>query len=110
MNATMWQGFQFSKRVERLASSPIHDAAAKSKVLRSTGKDIINLAVAVPEFTYTADLERKTHEAMQQATMNFGAVEGEPDAINAVIHKFERENGLKYAADQVIICNGGKEV
>ena len=110
MNATMWEGFQFSKRVERLASSPIHDAAAKSKVLRSKGKDIINLAVAVPEFTYTADLERKTHEAMQQATMNFGAVEGEPDAINAVIQKFERENGLKYAADQVIICNGGKEV
>lgn len=105
-----FSGFQFSKRVERLASSPIHDAAAKSKALRAKGREILNLAVAVPEFLYSEELERKTAEAMNSATMQFGAVEGEPETIAAIIQKFERENQLTYANDQVIICNGGKEV
>lgn len=105
-----FSGFQFSRRVKRLASSPIHDAAAKSKALRAKGTDILNLAVAVPEVIYTPELEKMAQEAMQHATMQFGAVEGEPEAIQAVLNKFARENSLHYAADQVIICNGGKEV
>lgn len=106
----MFKGFQFSQRVERLASSPIHDAAAKSKTLRAKGRDIINLAVAVPEFLYDAEVEKKTLAALHGATMQFGAVEGEPETIEAIRHKFERENHLSYSPEQVIICNGGKEV
>ena len=106
----MFTGFTFSKRVERLATSPIHAAGAKVKQLRGTGKDIINLAVAVPEFTYSTALEKRTQEAMHSATMQFGAVEGEPETIAAIIQKFERENELHYTSEQVIICNGGKEV
>lgn len=106
----MFNGFTFSKRVERLATSPIHAAGEKVKQLRGKGKDIINLAVAVPEFTYSTALEKRTQEAMHSATMQFGAVEGEPETIAAILQKFERENGLHYTAEQVIICNGGKEV
>lgn len=105
-----FSGFQFSKRVERLASSPIHDAAAKSKALRAGGREVVNLAVGVPEFTFTQALEQKALDAMHMATKFFGAVEGEPETIAAILKKFERENGLTYTKDQVIICNGGKEV
>lgn len=106
----MFKGFTFSKRVERLATSPIHEAGARVKQLKSKGKDIINLAVAVPEFTYSTALEKRTQEAMHSATMQFGAVEGEPETIAAIIQKFGRENNLQYTPEEVIICNGGKEV
>lgn len=106
----MFKGFTFSKRVERLASSPIHDAAARSKALRAKGREVVNLAVGVPEFTFAQALEQKALEAMHNATKFFGAVEGEPETIRAIIQKFERENELHYTPEQVIICNGGKEV
>ena len=35
---------------------------------------------------------------------------GIPELREAICRKFERDNGLSYTPDQVLVCNGGKQV
>src|SRR5690606_21104280 len=66
--------------------------------------------VSRPEYLLPKELEEKTDDAMRNAKMDFGAVEGEPGLIKAIIKKFKRENNFICTADEIIVCNGGKEV
>jgi aspartate aminotransferase len=105
-----WQGFQFSKRVMRLVDSPVHASSAHARKMSEIGPQVIDFVVGSPEFRLPKELERKTDAAMKSAKMEFGAVEGEPGLIRAIIDKFARENGIKATSDEIIVCNGGKEV
>lgn len=105
-----WQGFQFSKRVMRLVDSPVHASSAHARKMRHLGTEVMDFVVGSPEFLLPKALEEKADAAMKGAKMEFGAVEGEPGLIKAIIKKFERENGITCTADEIIVCNGGKEV
>lgn len=103
--------FEFSKRANNLESAAIHDAAAKLRKVAEAGGKTYNFITGAVGFGLPEDVLASTNEAIIAAPLgNFGAVGGQPDTVQAILRKFERENGIAGNAKQVIVCNGGKEV
>ena len=48
--------------------------------------------------------------AIGEGKTKYPPLTGIPELREAICRKLERENGLRYAPDQVLVCNGGKQV
>ncbi len=102
---------KFSERASRLESAAIHRTKAVIAERKQRGLDSYNFVTGAVEFAMPEALQRRSDEAMRKAVLgDFGAVGGQADTIDAVLEKFERENGIKGKRSEVIVCNGGKEV
>jgi aspartate aminotransferase len=71
---------ELSNRVNAIKPSPTLAISARAAQLKAEGKDIVNLGVG-----------------------------GTPSLKQAVAAKFKRDNGLDYAAKQILVSRGGKQ-
>ena len=97
-----------SRRVQAIKPSPTLAITAHAKALRDAGKDIIGLGAGEPDFDTPEHIKQAAIEAIQQGFTKYTAVDGIPELKTAVIGKFQRDNGLSYALDQVLVSCGGK--
>lgn len=100
---------ELSSRVQRVQPSPTLVIAATASRLRREGKDIIGLATGEPDFDTPDHIKVAAIEAIQAGQTKYTAVDGTVSLKAAVAEKFERDNSLKYAADQVLVSTGAKQ-
>lgn len=98
-----------SDRVQRIKPSPTLAVSNRAAELRAAGKDIIGLGVGEPDFDTPDHIKQAAIEAIQQGKTKYTAVGGTPSLKKAVIDKFQRENGLSYDAEQILVSCGGKQ-
>ena len=102
---------KFSDRANRLESAAIHRTKAVIAERKARGLESYNFVTGAVEFSMPEALQQRSDEVLHKAVLgDFGAVGGQADTIDAILAKFERENGIKGSRNQVIVCNGGKEV
>jgi aspartate aminotransferase len=77
--------------------------------LKAEGKDIIGLGVGEPDFDTPQHIKDAAIAAIHAGFTKYTAVGGTPSLKKAVIDKFQRENGLSYAANQILVSCGGKQ-
>jgi len=97
-------------RLDRIKPSPSSTATARVKELRAAGREIIGLTVGEPDFDTPPHIVEAAYEAMKTGRTRYTVVDGTPELKRAVREKFERENGLVYAQDEVSVANGGKQI
>jgi aspartate aminotransferase len=90
------------------SSTLAFDARAKEMVRR--GIDVVAMTAGEPDFQPPAHVLAAAHEAIDQGRTKYTANDGTVELRQAVAAKFQRENGLTYAPDQVLVSNGGKQV
>ena len=90
------------------SSTLAFDARAKEMVRR--GIDVVAMTAGEPDFQPPAHVLAAAHEAIDQGRTKYTANDGTMELRQAVAAKFQRENGLTYAPDQVLVSNGGKQV
>ncbi len=100
---------RLSDRVERIKPSPTLAITARAKALRAEGRDIIGLGAGEPDFDTPEHIKRAAIEAIEAGFTKYTAVDGTPELKRAIIAKFERDNGLHYAPDQILVSCGGKQ-
>ncbi|NTV94989.1 MAG: pyridoxal phosphate-dependent aminotransferase [Thiobacillus sp.] len=100
---------ELSQRVRNIKPSPTLAISARAAQLKAEGKDIINLGVGEPDFDTPAHIRAAGIEAINKGFTRYTAVGGTPSLKKAVIDKFKRENGLTYAANQILVSCGGKQ-
>ncbi|HHJ20837.1 MAG TPA: pyridoxal phosphate-dependent aminotransferase, partial [Gammaproteobacteria bacterium] len=100
---------ELSSRVQRVQPSPTLVIAATASRLRREGKDIIGLATGEPDFDTPDAIKVAAIEAIQSGQTKYTAVDGTVGLKTAVAAKFERDNGLKYAPDQILVSTGAKQ-
>lgn len=100
---------ELSQRVRNIKPSPTLAISARAAQLKAEGKDIINLGVGEPDFDTPEHIRAAGIEAINKGFTRYTAVGGTPSLKKAVIDKFQRENGLTYAANQVLVSCGGKQ-
>ncbi len=100
---------QLSRRVQNIKPSPTLAVAAKAAKLKAEGKDIIGLGVGEPDFDTPQHIKDAGIAAIHAGFTKYTAVGGTPSLKKAVVDKFKRENGLEYAANQVLVSCGGKQ-
>ncbi len=97
-----------SKRVLELEESPTMAIMAKAKALRGEGKDIIGFTVGEPDFDTPQNIKEAAKRAIDAGHTKYTPVGGITELKEAIIGKFERDNGLKYKPTEILVSCGGK--
>ncbi len=98
-----------SSRVQRIKPSPTLAVTARAAELRAAGRDVIGLGAGEPDFDTPDHIKQAAINAIQQGKTKYTAVGGTPELKQAVIDKFQRDNGLTYTAEQILVSCGGKQ-
>lgn len=109
MNATATK-----ERLSPVASAMVESAtlrmARRSRELRAQGIDIVDLSLGEPDQDPPAFAVEAAARAVAENKWNkYPPVNGFLDVRQAIAAKFERDNGLHYTADQIVVSNGAKQ-
>ena len=100
---------EIAARVSRVKPSPTVALTGRVAKLKAEGKDIIGLGVGEPDFDTPAHIAEAGIEAIRKGFTRYTAVEGIPELKDAIIGKFQRDNGITYARPQILVSTGAKQ-
>ena len=87
------------------ATSAVLGLAAE---LREAGRDVISLGAGEPDFDTPDHIKEAAIEAIKAGETKYTAIDGTSQLKAAIQRKFERDNGLSYAAEQILVSCGAK--
>ena len=96
--------------LDRVKPSATIAVTDKARVLKAAGRNVIGLGAGEPDFDTPDNIKDAAIKAIQAGKTKYTAVDGIPELKEAIIGKFQRENGLTYKPNQVIVGVGGKQV
>jgi aspartate aminotransferase len=100
---------ELSERVKRVKPSPTLAVTTRARELKAAGKDVIGLGAGEPDFDTPDHIKQAAIEAIQNGFTKYTAVDGTPELKKAIIAKFDKDNGLKFQPDQILVSCGGKQ-
>ena len=100
---------QLSDRVQNIKPSPTLAVTNRAAELRAAGKDIIGLGAGEPDFDTPKHIKDAAIKALDNGFTKYTAVDGTPSLKKAIIDKFQRDNGLSYEPNQILVSCGGKQ-
>jgi aspartate aminotransferase len=83
--------------------------SAMATELRAQGRPIIDLGAGEPDFDTPDHIKAAAVEAIRLGQTKYTPVEGTSSLKKAIIDKFQRENGLEYGPDQIVVSCGAKQ-
>lgn len=96
-------------RVRRIKPSPTLAVTAKAGELKAQGKDVLSLGAGEPDFDTPAHVKAAGEKAIRDGFTKYTPVGGTPSLKKAIAAKHQRDNGLEYAANQILVSCGGKQ-
>src|SRR5690625_1442714 len=99
---------ELSKRVQALSPSSTLAISAKAKELRESGYDVMGLGVGEPDFNTPTYILEAAKQAMDEGLTKYTPSGGIPELKNAIIEKFQTDNGLSYDTNEIIVTVGAK--
>ena len=100
---------QLSDRLNRLAPSATLAMSQKSSEMKAQGVDVINMSVGEPDFMTPEPIKEAGKKAIDDNFSKYSPVPGYSALRNAISKKLKAENGLDYAASEIIVGTGGKQ-
>lgn len=99
-----------STALSRVKPSATLAADQKGRELKAAGRDIISLAAGEPDFDTPDNIKEAAIKAIRDGKTKYTNVDGIVELKEAIVAKFQRENGLSYKTSQVNVSPGGKPV
>jgi len=99
-----------SAALSRVKPSATLAADGKARDLKAAGKDVIGLAAGEPDFDTPDNIKEAAIKAIRDGKTKYTNVDGIVELKQAIVDKFQRENGLTYKTSQVNVSPGGKPV
>lgn len=100
---------KIADRLTRIEQSASSLASQKARAMRAEGRDVIALSAGEPDFPTPDHVIEAAFEAARTGQTRYTNAAGTPELKQAIIGKFERENGLIYSEDEVMASTGGKQ-
>ena len=97
-----------TQRINTLSESITIAVSTLAQELKAEGKDVLSFSAGEPDFDTPQVIKDAGIKAIEEGFTKYTAVDGIPELKKAVIEKLERDNGLKYDMNQVIVNNGAK--
>jgi aspartate aminotransferase len=98
-----------SKRVLDMKESATLAMARKSREMKESGIDIINLSLGEPDFDTPENIKNADKKALDAGDTKYTPVSGTKGLREAICRKFKRENNLDFTFDQIVVSNGAKQ-
>ena len=99
-----------AQRLSRIKPSPTNVLTGKVAELKREGRDIIGLGAGEPDFDTPNNIKLAAAAAIDAGQTKYTPIPGTLALREAICAKFQRDNGLNYTPDQVIVSCGGKQV
>lgn len=95
--------------MQRIRPSATVGITAKAGRLREQGRDIISLSAGEPDFGTPEHVRAAALDAIERGDTKYTAVDGSSELKLAIVAKLERDNGLAYTPEQVLVSSGAKQ-
>jgi aspartate aminotransferase len=99
---------KISKRAADVPSSATLAVTARAKELKAKGVDVVDFGAGEPDFDTPDFIKEAAIKALKAGKTKYTAESGIVELRTAIAAKLEKENGLKYTPEQVIVNIGGK--
>jgi aspartate aminotransferase len=99
-----------SAALDRVKPSATIAVTDKARALKAAGRNVIGLGAGEPDFDTPANIKLAAIHAIEAGKTKYTDVGGIPELKEAIAGKFQRENGLTYKPNQIIVGTGGKQV
>ena len=97
-----------SDRISEIVESQTLAMTKRSRELKATGVDVINLSIGEPDFDTPQHIIEAAYQAMLDGYTHYPPVSGLPELRTAIAQKLKRENGFHFEAENIIVSNGAK--
>ena len=99
---------KIGKKTQGIKPSVTLALAAKAQVLRAEGVDLVNFTAGEPDFDTPQRIKDAAIEALKKGMTKYTDVRGIEPLRVAIVEKYQREYGLTYTKDEVLVSCGGK--
>ena len=99
---------RLSDRANAIKPSVTLAVTAKAQAMRAQGIDVVNFGAGEPDFATPVRIREAAVKAMEQGMTKYTEVRGIEPLRQAISEKYQREYGLKYSPDEVVVSCGGK--
>ena len=99
---------KLSGRIKAIKPSITLALAAKTLELRAQGLDVINFTAGEPDFDTSDRIKEAAVEALKRGMTKYTDVRGIVSLREAIVEKYQRDYGLRYDRDEVLVSCGGK--
>lgn len=97
-----------SNRAKNLKPSPTLAINAKAKSMQAQGIHVISFGAGEPDFDTPDHIKAAAIKAIEEGFTKYTPVGGTDELKDAIIKKFQRDNGLTYKRSEIIASCGGK--
>ncbi len=97
-----------SQKISKVSPSSTLAIDSKFKAMKAEGIDVVGFGAGEPDFDTPDYIKEAAIRAIQEGKTKYTPASGTLELRKAICEKFQRENGLTYTPDQIIVSNGAK--
>ncbi len=97
-----------SQRAKAVAPSATLAVTNRAKELKAQGIDVVGFGAGEPDFDTPEYIKEAAIKALKEGKTKYTPAAGIPELRAAIAKKLEKDNGLKYAPEQIVVNIGGK--
>ena len=97
-----------SERMSRVMPSATSAVLGLAAELREAGRPVISLGAGEPDFDTPDHIKQAAIQAIHDGETKYTAIDGTSHLKAAIQRKFERDNQLSYAPEQILVSVGAK--
>jgi aspartate aminotransferase len=99
---------KISQRARNTAPSPTLGITARARQLKAQGIDVIGFGAGEPDFDTPEPIKRAAIAALEAGDTKYTPSSGTEALREAICEKLQRDNGLAYQTNEVIVSVGAK--
>ena len=100
---------KLSDKILSIEESATLAMARKSREMRESGKEIINLSLGEPDFNTPTFIKEAAKKAIDENYSKYTPVAGYKELLETISHKFRRDNNIIYDPNQIVCSTGAKQ-
>ncbi len=97
-----------ASRTTRITPSPTLQLSATVKAMLAKGQQVFDFTAGEPSFDSPDEAKQAAIAAIQAGFTKYTAVTGIDELKDAIIDKFQRDQGLTYSRSQIVVSCGAK--
>ncbi len=99
---------QYSKKFESISPSPTLAIDSKFKEMKAQGYDVVGFGAGEPDYDTPNHIKQAAINAILNGKTKYTPASGTLELKKAICEKFQRDNGLNYTPENIVVSNGAK--
>jgi aspartate aminotransferase len=99
----------YSRKAQCITPSITLAITTKAKELIEAGNDVISFGVGEPDFNTPKHIIDAAIKAMEEGKTKYTPTPGIIELRKAICDKLQKDNGLKYSPNQIVVSTGAKQ-